>query len=333
VRLAAYPWYCFAIRGNNFDLVPAVGRNRSKSIRVISAIRGPVRPSATTSRNATPFRIPAGPQFAYNPDVNERPKSKVVVWAPKVVVALSVYVVVLAPWSVEAQRPVQRARPVMAGTVMVPRVINGRAVESAVINRVVLVFGELAVAEEPAVVADPEVAEDAVAAETPVGPPPKPKQRVIVFSGTFDELVYGSGSHAAELPARLYNRLQQKLEKIDRISELTEAQKRKLQLAGRGDLKRLFDRAEKLRVKCDRYAEIDDLNQFRQWTEELKSETSALRQSFDAGPFGEDSLMAKCMKSVLTTDQAAKYARFGATPDYQAPERRPGRFEGAIELR
>jgi hypothetical protein len=39
------------------------------------------------------------------------------------------------------------------------------------------------------------------------------------------------------------------------------------------------------------------------------------------------------MKTALTADQAAKFARFEATPPYRAPERSPARFEGAIELR
>jgi hypothetical protein len=203
---------------------------------------------------------------------------------------------------------------------MVPRVIRGHAVESAVIYGVVLVFGELPVAEGPA-------ADDA-----PVDEPPRPKQRVIVFSGSFDELVYGSGSNAVDARTRLDACLEQKVEKIDRISGLTDTQRQKLQLAGRGDLKRLFDRAERLRAMCDRGAEIADVNQFQKWTEELKSETNALRHSLAAGPFDAGSLMAKCMKTVLTADQAAKYVRFEATPPYQAPKRGSLRLEGALVL-
>jgi hypothetical protein len=105
-----------------------------------------------------------------------------------------------------------------------------------------------------------------------------------------------------------------------------------LQLAGRGDLKRLFDRAEKLRALCDRSAEIADLEQFQKWTDELKSETNALRHSFNVGPFDTGSLMAKCMKTVLTAEQASKYARFEMTSPYQAPERGSLRLEGALVL-
>jgi hypothetical protein len=122
------------------------------------------------------------------------------------------------------------------------------------------------------------------------------------------------------------------LEKIDRISGLSDAQRQKLQLAGRGDLKRLFDRAERLRAMCDRGEEITELNQFQKWAEELKSEANALRHAFHEGPFDAGSLMAKCMKTVLTAEQAAKYARYEMTPPYQAPKRGSLRLEGALVL-
>jgi hypothetical protein len=170
-------------------------------------------------------------------------------------------------------------------------------------------------------------------ADIPADPPAKPRQGVILISGTFDELVYGAGSSEADVQARLDIRLQQKLEKVDRICGLTDTQKRKLQLAGRGDIKRLIDRAEKLRAKCDGHSEIANVNHFRKWTEELRSETNVLRQSFDAGPPAADSLLAKCMKAVLTAEQISKFALFGATPPYQPPQRGPARLEGAIELR
>jgi hypothetical protein len=227
---------------------------------------------------------------------------------------------------VQAQVRVSKSRIADVGlaepvTVKVPRVIRGQAVESVVINHVVLVFGVLVVAEGPA------------AANAPADPPTERKPQVLLFSGTFDELVYGNGSNADTARSRLENRLQKKLEAIDRIIGLNDSQRQKLHLAGRGDLKRLFDRAEKLRAMCDDSAEIADLNQFQKWTEDLKREAAALRYPFDAGPFDTDSLMAKCMKTALAPEQVSKFYRFEATPPYQHPERRPGRFEGAIELR
>src|SRR5262249_8385993 len=203
-----------------------------------------------------------------------------------------------------------------------PRFIRGQAVESAVINHVVLVFGDARI-----------VGKGRAADDIDIEPPEMRLQRVILFSGTFDELVYGSDSSAAGPRLRLDNPLREMLEKIDHISELTAAQKVKLQLAGRGDIKRFFDRADKLRAICDRSAEITDLDRFQKWTEDLRREAHALQQLLAEGPIDAQSLMAKTMKKTLTAEQAARYARFEATPPYQPPQRGFIQFEGAIELR
>ncbi len=252
--------------------------------------------------------------------MHEESTSGATFWAKYAAAALALCVL-LAPATVQAQSQIQLNRQLT----IVPRHIRGKAVESVVINRVVLLFGELPAAEPPA------------DAKGPADQDPKPKQGVIVFSGKMedlvrgkgldaaearaklDELVFGDGASAAGVLARLEERLQKKLETIDRVSGLTEAQKQKLQLAGHGDLKRLFDRAEKLRELCDGYFEIADLDQFQKWAAELKSETKALRQPLAAGPFGADSFLARSMKTTLTAEQAAKYARFAATPPYPWP--------------
>jgi hypothetical protein len=256
--------------------------------------------------------------------MNERQMSEVAVWAPNAVLVLSLYLVVLAPRTAQAQEPIQR-NPTLtkqaAGVVdfIAPQIVGVQAVAVQQINGVMLGFGELQVTEDLA---------DADADQLPIA-----KQRVILFARTYDDLVYGNGSDAVDARTRLERRLQQKLEKIDRIIALTDAQKQKLHLAGRGDIKRLLDRTEKLRTLCSRSADVSDMNQFRMWILELKREVAALRHPLDAGPFDTDSLMEKCMKTMLTADQVSKFHRFEATPPYRPPERRPGRFEGAIELR
>jgi hypothetical protein len=191
----------------------------------------------------------------------------------------------------------------------------------ATINGVVLVFGQRPIAGDPA------------DAEADAAQPANPKHGVGVASGSFDELVYGGGGSAADARSRLDQRLQQALDKIDRICGLTEVQKQKLELAGRGDIKRLFDRAERLREECNRSAQVADLDQFRKWASELKSEAGSLSRSFNASPLDSGSLVAKCMKTALTADQIAKYARFeDSPPPYQPPKRRSVMFGGAIEL-
>jgi hypothetical protein len=256
--------------------------------------------------------------YPYNPGMEPLSKPGVAVCPARVAGAVSLAVVLLFPAMVTAQAKLRPQRT----SVVVPRFIRGQEVEPAVIHNVVLVFGDPRIALKGAVADDIE-------ADTPAARP----QRVILYSGTFDELVYGSGCSAADARVRLENRLRETLEKIDRISQLTGAQKEKLQFAGHGDIKRFFDRADRLRAMCERYAEITDLDAFQRWTADLRREAHALQQRLAEGPIDDQSLVTKMMKKTLTADQAARYARFEATPPYQPPQRGFITFEGAIELR
>jgi hypothetical protein len=240
----------------------------------------------------------------------------IAVWSAKVAAVVALAVVLASPATATAQVKVRMQR-----AVVVPRLIRGQAVESAVINHVVLVFGDARI------VGTGPAADDGDS-ELPAARP----QRVILFSGTFDELVYGSDSCAADARIRLDNRLRERLAKIDRISQLTDAQREKLQLAGRGDIKRFFDRADRLRAICDRYAEITARDQFQNWTEELRREAHALQKLLAEGPIDAQSLMARTMKKTLTVEQSANYSRYEATPPYQPPQRGFLGLEGAIEL-
>jgi hypothetical protein len=246
--------------------------------------------------------------------MDRQSKSAVAVWSAKVAVVVALAVVFTAPATAQVKVRMQRA-------VVVPRFIRGQAVESAVINHVVLVFGDARI-----------IGKGPIADDGDGEPPAARPQRVILFSGTFDELVYGSDGSAADARVRLHNRLREMLEKIDRISELTTAQRETLQLAGRGDIKRFFDRADQLQAMCDRHAEITDLDQFQKWTEDLRREAHALQHLLAEGPIDAQSLLAKTMKKTLSAGQSVRYTRFEATPPYQPPQRGFIQFEGAIEL-
>jgi len=208
---------------------------------------------------------------------------------------------------------------------MVPRVIQGQAAESEVINGVHLIFAE----GLDLFVEMPAAEEAGAEEELPERRLPELRPRVIVRSGAIEELVYGFGSNAADARNRFEIRLRYALQELDRICELTDAQKKKLELAGRGDIKRRLDRVEELREECDH---IGDPHQFHAWAEKVKSEGKAFWRLFDGGPLDSRSHMAKCMKSTLTAEQLAKYARFEATPPYQPPDRKSLRFGGAIEV-
>ena len=86
--------------------------------------------------------------------------------------------------------------------------------------------------------------------------------------------------------------LTKKIDDIDRMSRLTPVQKKKLQLAGRGDIKRLLDRIEDER-KTFEYLRTDLPR-----IEEFLMRLQPLRLTIRRGPFGSESLFAKTFKKM-----------------------------------
>src|SRR5262245_49112717 len=107
----------------------------------------------------------------------------------------------------------------------------------------------------------------------------------------FDELVYAKDWDSAVTPSkeRLESLLEERVESIGWNTDLTESQRERLLLAGRGDIKRLLDRAEEWkrergRVRCtgDPFAPL----------QEILQKAQPLRAEFTAGPFDERSYFA-----------------------------------------
>jgi|GEM_PF-1885963 len=120
----------------------------------------------------------------------------------------------------------------------------------------------------------------------------------------FDRTVFGGKGPQAVQDARerLDRFLQRRLRSIERICGLADGQKEKLELAGRGDIKRFWGRVETQREKLVSARNEDDLAVFTESSRELK----ALRRACRSGPFDEESLFVKTLKNVLTPEQAAK---------------------------
>jgi hypothetical protein len=92
------------------------------------------------------------------------------------------------------------------------------------------------------------------------------------------------------------------MEDIDRACSLTDAQRKKLQLAGRGDMKRFFDRYEQLRWK----SQVIEHNV--QNLQEMQREANHLRRSLmNEGLFLEHSLLVKSLRTTLTNEQLTRY--------------------------
>src|SRR5207245_8056724 len=106
---------------------------------------------------------------------------------------------------------------------------------------------------------------------------------------------------------------------IDRACKLTDAQKKKLQLTGRGDIKRFFDRYEKVKQK------FQLVKHDEQKMQEIWQDISPLQMTLQAGLFHDDSLLHKSLHNTLSSEQFARY-------DAIAGERRAFRHHANIEL-
>jgi hypothetical protein len=128
--------------------------------------------------------------------------------------------------------------------------------------------------------------------------------------GTLDQLVFGYGQNAAGGRRRLDALLNQKIIAVDQFCQLTETQKQKLQLAGRGDIKRFTDRVESLRPAFQQVHVIVDENNAREvstWAGMLAWDAKTLRSTLGLGLFEGGSLFAKTLRSSVAADQFAAY--------------------------
>ena len=119
----------------------------------------------------------------------------------------------------------------------------------------------------------------------------------------FDQWVFGNMGlgNAASARNRLDSLLTLNVDDLERTCGLTPVQKKKLLLAGRGDIKRFFDRVEEVRKRFTKGQ--NDQNQFAQ----LWQEVQPFRNAYHAGFFGEESIYTKALKATLTPEQVEKH--------------------------
>ena len=104
---------------------------------------------------------------------------------------------------------------------------------------------------------------------------------------------------------RLDSHLTIHLDEIQHACKLTEEQRKRLLLAGHGDIKRFFDRFEALRRPFKPIRQ--DQPDFQQVYQELWQRISPLQTSLRDGLFEADSLFGKIVASTLTAEQKASY--------------------------
>jgi hypothetical protein len=162
---------------------------------------------------------------------------------------------------------------------------------------------------------DWEAAEQEAASQ----PPGLPQQGVFEMpEEQFDQWLFNT-MDARQAKTRLDAALSLQIESVDRVCTLTEAQRKKLQLAGRGDMKRFDDSVESVRKKFR--AIRRDQNKIN----DIWQEIQPLQKKFMVGLFHDTSLFHKVLKQTLDAQQSTQYER-------QQLERRRFHYEAKIGL-
>jgi hypothetical protein len=126
-----------------------------------------------------------------------------------------------------------------------------------------------------------------------------PRPVFILNENAFRQMVYGNLSPEVvrERHARV---LALKIAYVDRTCGISRAQRETLELAGKGDIKRHFDRIEEHQNIINRPLEQAEYIKVVQ-------ELQVLNRAQSAELFGGESIFAKALRTTLTEDQAAHY--------------------------
>jgi hypothetical protein len=116
----------------------------------------------------------------------------------------------------------------------------------------------------------------------------------------FEQWVFNRMGGAGIARNRLNAGLELHIDEIDRFCAITEVQKRKLRLAGRGDIKRFFDRVDEAKR---RYLRVMNDQNHNIW-----QDVQPLQSELNGGLFGEESIFTKTVKKTLSNEQAAMLA-------------------------
>jgi hypothetical protein len=140
-------------------------------------------------------------------------------------------------------------------------------------------------------------------ADEPEGAAAAPPRRFRISDRSLDQWLFGAGNDAASARQLGEARLRSRIGYIDQICGLGAHQRKKLEVAGRGDIKRFFDRVDEIREEL-RLAERD-VDRIR-W---LMSDAQAHCSRFRDRPFDEETLFGKTLRTILDAEQTARYRR------------------------
>jgi hypothetical protein len=152
-------------------------------------------------------------------------------------------------------------------------------------------------------VVQPARAQDDAPDEEPIARMPQFDRRV--FEQTLDNWVFGSHGGALQYRNKLESNLLQRVGDLERTCGLSATQKKKIEVAGRGEIKRFFDRVEEAHRKVRALEGPWDNARVTL----VNREAQPLQRTVAAPWFDDASLFGKAVRSTLSDEQAACYAR------------------------
>jgi hypothetical protein len=128
------------------------------------------------------------------------------------------------------------------------------------------------------------------------------QQRVFMMDDSnFENWVFGGNRNGPAARERLEKLLTLQIEFIDKSCGLDPAQRKKLELAGHGDVKRFYDRIDVARRKFQKVK--NDQNKVG----EIYQEIQPIQTVLNMGPFGDGSIFSKTLPRALTPEQVIKF--------------------------
>ena len=144
-------------------------------------------------------------------------------------------------------------------------------------------------------------------------------QNFEIQENQFDSWVFQNFPSALAARKKLDQMLTLQTEDVDRACQLSPGQRKKLELAGRGDILRFFDQVEVVRKKF--LLVRKDQQKFN----EIWQDISPLQIKFQAGLFDDDSFYHKTLRNMLKGEQLSKYSQVDG-------ERRKFQYRAKVEL-
>jgi hypothetical protein len=140
----------------------------------------------------------------------------------------------------------------------------------------------------------------------------------------FDRWVFQNNNDGlAGVRKKLTTMLSLYIDDIDRTCKLSDAQRARVQLAGRGDIKRFYSLYQKVRQK------FLEVRQDQQKMQQLWQEINPLQMMAQHGIFDDESLLFRSLHNVLTPEQ---FSLFDASDRARRDYRHRARIELAVSM-